>query len=151
MTTATGQPCKAYAMAGSNRCSSHLRIAHRKTSLTPRVTDEIALMLRRGVPVGVACAAVNVSRATYYRWLERDEPLYVQFRERVGQAQAKGELALVLDVLRAGRTEWRACAWLLERTKPEQFGRVIDRPAAVAVDDRDLFAVFAATIDEVPA
>jgi hypothetical protein len=121
-----------------------MRIAHRKTSLTPQVIDRLALLLRGGIPLATACAALNVPRSTFYDWLNRDGPLNVQLRERIGQAQARGELALVLDVIRASRFRWQAAAWLLERTKPESFGRVTDREIAER-QQPDPFAEFAPT------
>jgi hypothetical protein len=129
-TTAAGRACRAWAVAGSDRCSSHLRLAGRKTTLTPRIVDELTLMLAHGVPVGVACPAAGVSRQTLYRWLGREEPLFVSFRERIEQARAKGELALVLQIVRESATRWQSAAWLLERIAPERYGRVSDRLAA---------------------
>jgi hypothetical protein len=46
-------------MAGSDLCSSHLRIAHRKTNLTPQLADQLALLLRsvtRGGVCGMSAA-----------------------------------------------------------------------------------------------
>lgn len=111
-------------MAGSDRCSAHLRIAHRKTSLTTEVADRLALMIRSGVPIGVACAAVNVSRASFHRWLNRDEPEFRAFQEQVGQARAQGEAALVLPIVRESATHWQTAAWLLEPRRPRRRGRL---------------------------
>lgn len=110
-------------MAGSDLCSSHLRIAHRKTTLTPQLADQLAPMLRRGLPLATAAAAVNLPRSTLHRWLARPEPVYVAFRERVEQARAEGEVALVLRIARESTTRWQSAAWLLERIAPERYGR----------------------------
>jgi hypothetical protein len=127
-------------MAGSDRCSAHLRIAHRKTTLTTEVADRLALMLRSGVPLSTAAATLNLSRATLYRWLAREEPLYVAFQEQISDARAKGELALVAAVIRQSETRWQSAAWLLERLDPEQFGPPGDRPR----EPPDPFLEFAA-------
>jgi hypothetical protein len=115
-------------MAGSERCASHLRIAHRKTALTPAVAEQLALMLRAGVPLATAAAAVNVPRPTLYRWLARPEPMFVAFADRVERARAEGEAALVLQIVRESATRWQSAAWLLERINPGQYGRPGDRP-----------------------
>ena len=128
-TTAAGRACRAWAVAGSDRCSSHLRLAGRKTTLTPRVVDKLTLLLANGVPVNVAAAAAGVSRATLYRWLGREEPQFAELRARVAEARAQGELALVLQIVRESRTRWQSAAWLLERIAPERYGRPGDRPA----------------------
>jgi hypothetical protein len=117
-------------MAGADRCSAHLRIAHRKTTLTPQLAEQLALLLRTGVPLATAAAAVNVSRSTMYRWLARPEPTYVSFRERVEQSRAQGEVALVLQIARDSTTRWQSAAWLLERLAPEVYGRPSDRLSA---------------------
>jgi hypothetical protein len=128
-TTAAGHPCRSWAMAGSDRCVSHLRIAHRKTTLTPQVAERLALMLRSGVPIATACAAVGVSRASFHRWVAREEPEYVSFREQVEQARAEGEAALVLRIARESATRWQSAAWLLTQIAPDRYGRSGDRPA----------------------
>jgi hypothetical protein len=125
-------------MTGSDLCSSHLRIAHRKTTLTPQVAERLALMLRSGVPLTTAAAAVNLSRSTLHRWLARPEPLYVAFREQVEQARAEGEAALVLRIARESASGWQSAAWLLERIAPERYGRLSDRPS----EPPDPFAEF---------
>jgi hypothetical protein len=128
-----------------------MRLSGRKSSLTPRVADELVLMFRQGVSIGVACAAVNVSPMTYHRWMARTEPVYLDLQQRVRQAQARSELALVLDVVRQGRTNWRAAAFMLERTKPEQYGRLSDRrPDDDEPRVADPFSELWAT-DDVPA
>jgi hypothetical protein len=87
-----------------------------------------------------------VSRPTLYRWLAREEPLFVSFRDRVEQARAKGELALVLQIVRETPTRWQSAAWLLERIAPERYGRLRDRLAAADGEPErgDPFAEFLA-------
>lgn len=108
----------------------------------PQVAERLALMLRSGVPLATAAAAVNVPRATLHRWLARPEPEYVSFREQVEQARAEGEAALVLRIARESATRWQSAAWLLERIAPAQYGPPGDRPAGDG-ELSDLFAEFA--------
>jgi hypothetical protein len=133
-------------MVGSDRCVSHLRIAHRKTTLTPQLGERLALMLRSGVPLATAAAAVNVSRATLYRWLARPEPLYVAFREQIEKARAQGEVALVHQIVRESEERWESAASLLERLDPEQFGPPGDRSGGG--EPPDPFAEFAAAFQD---
>jgi hypothetical protein len=59
------------------------------------------------------------------------------------QAPARPELALVVPVAAAAKTNWRASAWLLERRYPERWAappRRADDEAPPAVDANDPFA-----------
>lgn len=78
------------------------------------------------------------AETTYLRRVARPEPLYVAFRERIDQARAVGEAALA----REARTDWRAAAFLLERTAPERWARISHRTGEEppAVDPFEEFA-----------
>jgi hypothetical protein len=102
-------------------------LAGRKTSLTVETGDQIAKMLQTGVPLAVALAATGTARRTYFGWIARPEPLYVAFRERIEQARAIGEATLIATIARTARTDWRASAFLLERSAPERWARVSQR------------------------
>jgi hypothetical protein len=127
-TTAAGEPCRSWAVAGSDRCSSHLRLAGRKPKLTTETADQLVAMLRSGVPLGVALATVNVGKQTFYRWVARSEPRFVVFRERVEQARAVGEAALFARVALGPEMPWQSAAWLLERQWPERWAPISRRP-----------------------
>jgi hypothetical protein len=131
-TTVKGEPCQSYALAGSDQCASHVRRVGVKPKLTTEVADKIVALVGRGVPISFAAAAVDVSRASLYRWLRRPEPLFRSFAERVEQARANGEAALVVAIRGQAATMWRSAAWLLEREYPERYGRPGDRPAAAS-------------------
>jgi hypothetical protein len=128
--TVKGVPCQGHALAGSDRCASHAGRVGARPKLTPELADQIVALLGRGVPLGVAAAALGVCRASLYRWLSRPEPEFRAFAERVQQARAKGGLALVAAVLRQSETRWQSAAWILEREYPDRYGRPGDRPAS---------------------
>jgi transposase len=96
----------------------------RPTKLTEERADDLAVLLAARVPVEVAARSVNVSRRTLDRWLRQDG-----FRQRVEQARAAApdsreattEARLVVLLLRAAATDWRASAWYLERRFPERW------------------------------
>lgn len=113
----------------------------RPSSLTDETVDDIVRMLERGAYLTHASAAVGVDRRTLYRWLEQggkdlaegrntDE---AKFHARVAQARAKGKVAMCQVIDDAAKRDWRAAAWMLERTDPELFGEKIEmtrRPEA---------------------
>jgi hypothetical protein len=51
------------------------------------------------------------------------ERAYLDFAVHVERARAEAEVALVALITRASREDWRAAAWLLERSKPQRWGR----------------------------
>jgi len=130
-TTANGTPCKNSVVPGLDRCSIHSRGTQigRPSKLTPDVADQIVAMLRAGNYVGVACHAARVARRTFGDWLNRglssrpEDAPYREFRERVEQARAEGEVRNVTAIAKAAVESWQAAAWLLERQYPERWGR----------------------------
>ena len=141
-TTAAGSRCKLPAMPGSDLCVAHLRRCGRKTKLTPELTDRLVSLLRGGVPLGTAIAAVNLPKSTFYAWMASGRPAHARFVERVREAQAFGEAALVSRIATASAESWQAAAWLLERQWPERYARLSQRPQAPADQQDDPFAEF---------
>jgi hypothetical protein len=133
-TTAAGVRCRGHAMPGVDLCSSHLRVVGRKTRLTPELADQLVSLLRGGVPLATALAAVNLPKSTYYDWVGAMTPVSLRFVERVEEARAFGEAALVSRIASASREKWEAAAWLLERTVPERYARLSQRAAAPEPD-----------------
>lgn len=113
----------------------------RPSSLTEETVDDIVRMLERGAYLTHAAAAVGVDRRTLYRWLEQGGKDLAEgrnteeatFHSRVAQARAKGRVAMCQVIDDAAKRDWRAAAWMLERTDPELFGEKIEmtrRPEA---------------------
>ena len=100
-------------------------MAGRPSKLTREVRDDLTLMLAEGVPVKLAAAATEVSPRSIRRWLHEGD-----LRERVAEVRATEreekdaitEARLVVLILRAAQTDWRASAWWLERRYPQQWG-----------------------------
>jgi HD-GYP domain-containing protein (c-di-GMP phosphodiesterase class II) len=95
----------------------------RPTVRTEARAEIIIAQLKRGQSQVAAAAAAGISIATLKRWLAEDESI----RERVDEAYGLGEQALVEKLWEAAEKDpvksWQAAAWLLERTRPERFGR----------------------------
>ena len=71
---------------------------------------------------------IGISKATFYRWLKRDDTLATDY----ARAREGGEVNLALKVIKAADADWRAAAWYLSRryhwveTPPDSSG---DDPA----------------------
>lgn len=99
--------------------------------LTPDRIEAVCKSLRLGNRLDTSAAACGVARSTFFEWLRkgrRDRDAQVQseeaaFVERVDEAQAQAEQRAVARVRRAGREDWRAEAFWLERRHPESWGQ----------------------------
>jgi hypothetical protein len=125
--TSTGEPCRAVAVSGADLCSAHLGVAHRPTSFTPEVGEQIVQLLRVAVPVGVALAARGVAQRTFHDWLEHEGEPFATFRGQVARARAEAEASLVAVVQRSAIDTPSSAMWLLEREWPERWARVSQR------------------------
>lgn len=73
-----------------------------------------SMMPDRGV-----CARIGVNPTTWVEWKNRakqGDEFFVKFFEEADTARAKEEMRLLGNIKKAGVKEWRAAAWLLERT-----------------------------------
>lgn len=66
-------------------------------------------------------AVAGVEKSAWYSWRKRgragEEP-YAALEAEIGEAEAEQELCYVARIRKAGRADWKANAWLLERSKP---------------------------------
>ena len=98
----------------------------RPSKLTPQRKDKILAAVRCGASFKTACGAAGIHESTFYRWQERgaeqDAPSeYREFCEDLTHAEEEGNAARVALIMRAAKTDWRAAAWLLERTNPDRW------------------------------
>ena len=88
----------------------------RPTDLTEELVSEIVTMIECGVLPETACQACGIGKTSYYHW-KRTKP---EFAEAVNQAKAKAEITL-LTRISEGATGWQGSAWILERTRRDQY------------------------------
>jgi hypothetical protein len=97
----------------------------RPTKCTPERIDQIARLVKHGVPIRHAAVAVGISESTIHGWMARGAKaksgVYLEFLEAVTRAQAASVAGLVARVSKAAETDWRAAAWLLTRRAPAEF------------------------------
>src|SRR4051812_33024674 len=101
----------------------------RPEKLTAAVQAAIVDAVRAGSRREAAAQAAGIAKSTLQGWLARGEaagaPVRFQnFAAAVRQADAAWEVAAVEGIGRAAANgDWRAQAWLLERRRPERWGR----------------------------
>jgi hypothetical protein len=100
--------------------------------------DRIAEYVAAGCSLEAAAAACGVGRRTAYSWqavgeewdeaelLEtpEDRRPFAAFARAIADARLAAETRYLRTVERAAPNDWRAAAWILERTRPEKFGRL---------------------------
>ena len=97
------------------------------TKLTAEIRDKVIALVRRGSHRETACAAVGVSSNTLRRWLSRAEEggphslRYRRFAEDLDKAEAEAETLTMSAIVHAGKADWRALAWILERRGPQRW------------------------------
>lgn len=97
--------------------------------LTPKLIEDISLVIRKGNYVETAVALCGISKQTFYRWLRQAETedatdLIKKLSDAIKKALAESEtrdLAVIDKAAQEG--EWTAAAWRLERKFPEKWGR----------------------------
>ena len=91
----------------------------------PVVMKALETAIKMGAPIGTACNFAGISRETYYEWLRKGAKetagIHKDFSDTVIRWDAQGEIDLLGKIRRAG--QWTGLAWILERTKPEKYGK----------------------------
>ena len=102
------------------------------------VVDRIAEYVSAGVPLEAAAAACRIGRRTVQTWIRvgeewdeaepeeipEDRRPFAAFAAAVADARLAVEPRHLRAIERAGERDWKARAWILERTRPSQYGRV---------------------------
>jgi len=99
----------------------------RKTKLTPELQADLLSVLSAGATARDACDYVGIHERTFYNWLTRGENaksgVYFQFLQAVKKASASGKVEAIGVIRLAGKEQWQAAAWYLERRDPENWAR----------------------------
>jgi hypothetical protein len=153
----------------------------RPTKLTEDLQHRVTQLLRNGNYAETAAIASGISPATYYHWIEQGEAdvqhgrrtEFSEFSEACERARAEAEAVMLNQIRQAGagtlRAEtdekgeptgrmvgkpgdWKATAWVLEKTRRDRFGqhskvehgggvKVRNEPVIVPEDDERLVGV----------
>jgi transposase len=100
----------------------------RPTLLTRKLEKEIMQNVELGLAYAEVCRLVGISYSTFLEWQRkgREEEARAPYRgfvERLDSAKIRGKRNNILGVRLAGRDDWKALAFLLERQWPEEYGR----------------------------
>ena len=94
-----------------------------KSKRTPEVEAAILRAIEDGTPVKRAAqVAGNVNASTLYRWRVSDP----EFDLAVQRARAIFLHRMIMNVTAQASEDWRAAAWMLERSDPATFGKRVE-------------------------
>lgn len=120
------------------------------SKLSPESINFLSDRISKGVPINVAVEGAGISEKTFYNWMneakevvewvleeadsdrKRSEViralperqyLLLQFLQSIKRARLNAMEQHVGNIQAAGRKNWQASAWYLERRYPEEFGR----------------------------
>lgn len=100
----------------------------RPTKLTREIHEKIVTLVRAGNYRETAAAATGISPVTLREWLRRGARggggIYRAFAEDVDRAEAESEARDILEITKAGKKDWKALAWRLERRFPKRWGEM---------------------------
>lgn len=115
----------------------------RPTKLDDLTAKRIVDAVAKGLPRDTAARLGRVTPRTLYDWLARGragEQPYLQFLQRVEEAEAEGEQELVVHIRTAASRNWQAAAWLLNCRRPDAYVPARERAAPVEEDTADTSA-----------
>ncbi len=128
----------------------------RPTSLTPAVRDAIVAEVEKGATLEVAAECSGFHQATLYEWMQRgragEEP-FAEFAESVTRARARCKADMLRAISTAvtpgefGVDDWKARAWILERTDRAGFGVKVEVMQRVEGTFRDVIERLRAELD----
>lgn len=99
----------------------------RHEKLTSELIEQVKSYISAGNCVKAVCQYIGVSESTWFRWIERGEKetgsIYYDFLESVRSAESAAEIRAVTGIVAAGKKDWKALAWFLERKYPEKWGK----------------------------
>jgi hypothetical protein len=103
----------------------------RPSGLTPEIQETLCLALRNGNFVDTACIIAGISKQTFYTWAKlgnKEQPgePHREFLDSIKKALAEAESSAILAIRGAGRFQWQALAWFLERRFRDKWAKNSD-------------------------
>jgi hypothetical protein len=90
------------------------------TKKTPETIEAVLKAVEAGGTLTDAARVAGIGRRTLYDWLEQDTELV----ERIDEAKLRRREKLLKRIEQSSEEgDWKAAAWILERTMPEEFSR----------------------------
>src|SRR6478752_7246849 len=95
--------------------------------LSDEAKKRVVALLRNGSPQNWACREIGISYDTLLNWrklAKEGDARYVDFIADVEQAEATYACESLAIISSAGKEDWKARAWMLEKLHPKDFAPV---------------------------
>nr|WP_302577926.1 hypothetical protein [Methanobrevibacter arboriphilus] len=98
-----------------------------KSKLTDKIQEKIIIAIENGANFKDAAVYNGITEQTFYNWLKRGKESkkgkYKDFYEKMKEAKIKNKMFHIKNINVAGKKDWKASAWRLERMYPEEYAR----------------------------
>ena len=96
----------------------------RPSKLSRGKVRAIIQLIEEGQFLKEACAAGQVSRSGFYRWLEKNPEFRDPLKAALESQRTGFKEDAIARIRKAFDKDWKAAAWYLERNFPSEFGRI---------------------------
>ena len=108
-----------------------------KPKCTDKLIEEAVRLKKNGMNNKDMAAMLGIGETTFYRWLLDDgNEQHRKFRESLENAEAEFFAALRSKVMAHTDDSWQAAAWMLERLRPDEYGRRERHEVVAEVESR---------------
>ena len=98
-----------------------------KTKLTDKLAEDIITAIENGANFKDAAIYNGITEQTFYNWLNKGKKAkggkFKEFYERMEEAKIKNKIFHITNINKAGKKDWKASAWRLERMYPEEYAK----------------------------
>lgn len=99
----------------------------RPTKFNAEVAERILTAIRAGNSLRASAESANIDVSTFHDWVnwgKAGDARFAEFAVQVQRARGDAEQACVDCIFNAAKSgQWQAAAWLLERSRHEDWGR----------------------------
>jgi hypothetical protein len=102
----------------------------RPPKLDDKLTEKVCTYIKAGSFLETACPAAGINSRTLRLWMaeaarnrsEGRATRYTKFADAVERALAEAEVRDAAEITKAGKGDWRALAWIMERKYRARWG-----------------------------
>ena len=99
----------------------------------PKKVEALLKGISQGLYFDTACKLAGIGYSTFVEIRRRGlnekeegkDTIYTRFVDKLEKAEAEAEAKAIKEIQNAGKKNWQAWAWFLERRYPHKYGKVV--------------------------